>query len=69
VLAALEIVARRCTTVVIAHRLSTIERCDRIFEFEAGRLKASGTFDQLRERSDSFKDLTQLEGRFAIQQE
>lgn len=69
VIAALEIVARRCTTVVIAHRLSTIERCDRIFEFEAGRLKASGTFDQLRERSDSFKDLTQLEGRFAIQQE
>jgi ATP-binding cassette subfamily B protein len=69
VIAALEIVARRCTTVVIAHRLSTIERCDRIFEFEAGRLKAAGTFDQLRERSDSFKDLTQLEGRFAIQQE
>jgi ATP-binding cassette subfamily B protein len=69
VIAALEIVARRCTTVVIAHRLSTIERCDRIFEFEAGRLKASGTFEQLRQRSDSFKDLTQLEGRFAIQQE
>jgi ATP-binding cassette subfamily B protein len=69
VIAALEIVARRCTTVVIAHRLSTIERCDRVFEFEAGRLKASGTFEQLRQRSDSFKDLTQLEGRFAIQQE
>ncbi|MEY4359511.1 MAG: hypothetical protein RLZZ631_997 [Cyanobacteriota bacterium] len=69
VIAALEIVARRCTTVVIAHRLSTIERCDRIFEFEAGCLKASGTFEQLRQRSDSFKDLTQLEGRFAIQQE
>jgi ATP-binding cassette subfamily B protein len=69
VIAALEIVARRCTTVVIAHRLSTIERCDRIFEFEAGRLKASGTFEQLRERSDSFKDLTQLERRLAMQQE
>lgn len=69
VIAALEIVARRCTTVVIAHRLSTIERCDRIFEFDAGRLKASGTFSQLQERSDSFKDLTQLEGRFAIRPE
>ena len=69
VIAALEIVARRCTTVVIAHRLSTIERCDRIFEFEAGRLKASGTFDQLRSRSDTFNDLTQLEGRFAIRPE
>ena len=66
VIAALEIVARRCTTVVIAHRLSTIERCDRVFEFEAGRLKAAGTFLELRERSESFKDLTQLEGRYAI---
>jgi ATP-binding cassette subfamily B protein len=66
VIAALEIIARRCTTVVIAHRLSTIERCDRVFEFEAGRLKASGTFMELRERSESFKDLTQLEGRYAV---
>jgi ATP-binding cassette subfamily B protein len=66
VIAALDLVARRCTTVVIAHRLSTIERCDRIFEFEAGALKASGSFDQLRERSDSFRDLAQLERRLAI---
>jgi len=66
VIAALEIIARSCTTVVIAHRLSTIERCDRVFEFEAGRLKASGTFMELRERSESFKDLTQLEGRYAV---
>ena len=69
VIAALEIVARRCTTVVIAHRLSTIERCDRIYEFEAGRLKASGTFDQLRERSESFQDLAQLESRLSIRSE
>jgi ATP-binding cassette subfamily B protein len=69
VIAALEIVARRCTTVVIAHRLSTIERCDRIFEFQAGRIKASGTFEQLREHSESFKDLTRLEGRFTSRKE
>ncbi len=69
VIAALEIVARRCTTVVIAHRLSTIERCDRIYEFDAGRLKASGTFEQLRASSETFKDLTQLESRFAIRSE
>ena len=69
VIAALEIVARRCTTVVIAHRLSTIERCDRIYEFDAGRLKASGTFEHLRASSETFKDLTQLESRFAIRSE
>jgi ATP-binding cassette subfamily B protein len=69
VIAALEIVARRCTTVVIAHRLSTVERCDRIYEFEAGRLKASGSFEQLRERSESFRDLTALESRLSIRSE
>ena len=69
VIAALEIVARRCTTVVIAHRLSTIERCDRIYEFQAGRLKASGSFEQLRERSESFRDLAALESRLAIRSE
>ena len=66
VIAALEIIARRCTTVVIAHRLSTVQRCDRIYEFETGRLKASGTFEQLCERSDTFQDLARLENRLAI---
>lgn len=65
VIAALEIVARRCTTVVIAHRLSTIQRCDRIYEFESGRLKASGTYDQLRQISESFERMTQLEQRLS----
>ena len=66
VIASLELIARRCTTVVIAHRLSTIQRCDRIYEFEAGRIKASGSFQQLCERSESFHDLAQLEQRLAI---
>ncbi|MFS6826529.1 hypothetical protein [Cyanobium sp. ATX-6F1] len=58
---ALEMVGRRCTTVVIAHRLSTVMRCDRIYEFEAGRIKASGTFEELQNRSDTFRDLASLE--------
>ena len=61
VIAALDLIARRCTTVVIAHRLSTIERCDRIYEFANGSLNASGTFDQLRRDSESFRDLSRLE--------
>jgi len=69
VIAALEIVARRCTTVVIAHRLSTIERCDRIFEFESGGLKASGTFAELSKCSDTFKDLAMLESRLSFRLE
>jgi ATP-binding cassette subfamily B protein len=69
VIAALEIVARRCTTVVIAHRLSTIERCDRIFEFESGRVKASGSFAELSKSSDTFKDLAMLESRLSFRSE
>jgi ATP-binding cassette subfamily B protein len=61
VLEALELVGRRCTTVVIAHRLSTIRYCDRIFEFERGRIKASGDYQRLQERSDTFRQLVALQ--------
>lgn len=63
IIEALEVIGRRCTTVVIAHRLSTVMRCDRIYEFEAGRVKASGTFEELKSRSDTFRDLARLERR------
>jgi ATP-binding cassette, subfamily B, bacterial len=61
VLEALELVGRRCTTVVIAHRLSTIRYCDRIFEFEKGIIKASGSYQLLQERSDTFRQLVALQ--------
>jgi ATP-binding cassette subfamily B protein len=61
VIDAFEMIGRRCTTVVIAHRLSTIVRCDRIYEFHNGTIKASGTFDELKDHSDSFRDLSALE--------
>jgi ATP-binding cassette subfamily B protein len=61
VLEALELVGRRCTTVVIAHRLSTIRHCDRIFEFERGRVKASGDYRLLQERSETFRELVALQ--------
>ncbi|MEB3331001.1 MAG: ABC transporter ATP-binding protein [Synechococcaceae cyanobacterium] len=57
VMDALELIARRCTTVVIAHRLSTVKNCDRIYEFENGRIKAYGNYEELQERSPSFREL------------
>jgi ATP-binding cassette subfamily B protein len=65
VIEALEVIGRRCTTVVIAHRLSTVQRCDRIYEFADGRVKAYGSYHELQQRSDSFRELAQLEGRSA----
>jgi len=61
VIEALDVIGRRCTTVVIAHRLSTVMRCDRIYEFDKGKIKAFGSFRELLERSDSFRDLASLE--------
>ena len=61
VMNAIEIIGRRSTIVIIAHRLSTILKSDYIYEFDNGRIKASGNFQQLIERSESFKDLVKAE--------
>jgi len=65
VIEALEVIGRRCTTVVIAHRLSTVQRCDRIYEFHSGVVKAYGSYQELQERSSSFRELALLEQRQA----
>ena len=61
VMQSLEIIGRRCTTLVIAHRLSTIQKCDLIYEFLNGKIVASGQFDQLRETSSSFRNMVELQ--------
>ena len=61
VMQALDLVGRRCTTIVIAHRLSTVRKCDRIYEIEDCRIKASGDFDTLFRLSDSFREMTRFE--------
>ena len=49
------------TTIVIAHRLSTVRKCDRIYEIDDGRIKASGDFDTLCRLSDSFREMNRFE--------
>ena len=61
VMQALDLVGRRCTTIVIAHRLSTVRKCDRIYEVEDGRIKAAGDFDTLCRLSASFREMTRFE--------
>ncbi len=46
------------TIIIIAHRITTIKDCDYIYEFENGRIKASGKYDELKIKSKTFKDLT-----------
>ena len=47
VINSLEIIGRRCTTVVIAHRLNTLSKCDYIYEIQNGLVLASGTYKNL----------------------
>jgi ATP-binding cassette subfamily B protein len=61
VLQALDLVGRRCTTIVIAHRLSTVKKCDRIVEIENGSIRAQGDFVSLCESSETFRDMYRIE--------
>ena len=61
VIQSLEIVGRRCTTLVIAHRLTTIQRCDRIYEFNEGQIVHSGDYNSLQQVSESFRRLVELQ--------
>ena len=61
VLQALDLVGRRCTTIVIAHRLSTVKKCDRIVEIENGTIRAQGDFISLCESSETFRDMYRIE--------
>ena len=59
---AIELIGRRCTIVLIAHRLSTVMKCDYIYEFDRGMIKASGTFQSLRSKSETFYEMTSSSG-------
>lgn len=57
VMEAIEGLDRTLTILLIAHRLTTVRRCDTIVELERGRVVAQGSYDELIERSQSFRQL------------
>jgi len=50
---------RDLTVLLIAHRLTTVRQCDIIVELDRGQVVAQGTYDQLIERSSSFRNMAQ----------
>jgi ABC-type multidrug transport system fused ATPase/permease subunit len=60
VMEAIEGLDRSLTIIMIAHRLSTVRHCDVVFELERGRVVAQGTFNELIERSASFRQLAAM---------
>jgi ABC-type multidrug transport system fused ATPase/permease subunit len=62
VMQAIEGLTRSLTVVLIAHRLTTVRSCDVIVEMEHGRMVAQGTYEQLLERSASFRRMAHAVG-------
>ncbi len=61
VMAAIETLDRELTILLIAHRLSTVKRCDMLVELDSGRIVATGTYEELLERSPTFRAMAQMD--------
>lgn len=49
------------TILIIAHRLSTIKDCDKIFFISDGKVKSSGTHEELLKKSKDYRELYESE--------
>ena len=59
---ALRNVVKQRTTIVVAHRLSTIQNADTIIVMDDGRIKASGTHEELMHESRLYQELYSSNG-------
>jgi ATP-binding cassette, subfamily B, bacterial PglK len=48
------------TILIVAHRVSTLRHCDIIVELDHGRIAMQGTYEQLVDRSPSFKGMAKI---------
>ena len=47
----------RYTLILITHRLRSVRTCDRIYEFDQGKLMRTGTYEELLRESKTFRRL------------
>lgn len=57
VMDAIEALDRNLTILIIAHRLTTVRRCDVVVQLERGKLVGQGTYAELLEASQSFRQM------------
>lgn len=58
----LEALQGQVTIISIAHRLSTVRKADCLYLMDKGQIVASGNFEELKQKSEYFKRLTELQG-------
>jgi HlyD family secretion protein len=49
--------AGRKTIVIIAHRITTVKKCDIIYLMKQGKVVDSGSYSELVERNESFREM------------
>ena len=52
----------RLTTIIVSHRAAPIRAADRVAMIEDGRIRATGTFDELLATDDAFRNLVGVAG-------
>lgn len=57
----IDALSEHSTVIIVAHRLSTIKNCDTIYFLEKGKICGQGTFDELFENNQAFKDMFLVE--------
>lgn len=57
VMDAVDNLSRSKTIIMIAHRLSTVQNCDIIYLMKDGRVEDQGTFSELLESSEAFREM------------
>jgi len=58
----LELLQGKITIISIAHRLSTVRSVDRLYLLDNGSIVASGNFEELKNKSEYFRRLSELQG-------
>ncbi len=61
VMEAVNNLSQEITIILIAHRLSTVRQCDQVYLLDQGKVKASGTFDELTASNQMFSKMVSIQ--------
>lgn len=59
VMEAIRVLDRTLTVIIVAHRLTTVQHCDVLYELQGGKVVASGTYNELLQVSNTFRNMAE----------